>query len=153
MTLRVFISGGSSERRDVVRPLVDQIQAAGLVVTYDWTRDPGWYLGRPPTNAELLESSQRDLDGILRAHVLWLVVPIHKSEGSAAELGFALAHGRRIVVSGPTGPRNIFALRARAEDTFDYHEHALAHLVAMADVHQTFSTGVCTCSHITTAKT
>jgi hypothetical protein len=33
--------------------------------------------------------------------VLWLLCPAGKSEGSAAELGAALALGRRVVVSGP----------------------------------------------------
>jgi nucleoside 2-deoxyribosyltransferase len=86
-----------------------------------------------PTKHELRESAARDLEGIRRADVFWLVVPKSKSEGAAVELGFAMALGKRIVISGEVGPRNIFALLAHEGDIFDEHDEALAHVAALVE--------------------
>lgn len=129
---RVYIAGGSSERLTVCRPLIERAKERGAEVTADWTRDPGWDLGRPPTGDELRESAERDLAAIRRADVVWLIVPAQKSEGAAAEVGYALALGKRLVVSGETGVRNIFALRAAPGDVFARHEDALAHVVRLS---------------------
>ena len=53
-----------------------------------------------PTREALAAAALADLDGVRRCDVLWLLCPVAKSEGSAAELGAALALGKRVVVSG-----------------------------------------------------
>lgn len=130
---RVYIAGGSSERLTVVRPLIELARVLGVDVVHDWTADPGWDLGRMPTSEEFRESALRDLDAIRRADVVWLVVPAQKSEGAAAEIGYALALKKRLIVSGEVGARNIFALLARPEDVFASHEEALARLSDRSD--------------------
>jgi hypothetical protein len=137
--VRVYIAGGSSERLTVCRPLIERAIEFGVDVTADWTRDPGWDLGRMPHAEEFRESAERDLDAIRRADVVWLVVPAQKSEGAAAEIGFALGLGKRLVVSGEIGARNIFALCASPGDTFDRHENALAHVVELSRRRETVS--------------
>lgn len=130
--VRVYIAGGSSERLTVCRPLIERAKELGVEVAADWTRDPGWDLGRMPTDAEFRESALRDLAAIRRADVVWLVVPAQKSEGAAAEVGYALGQGKRLVVSGETGARNIFALLADPGDVFARHEDALAHVARLS---------------------
>lgn len=128
----LYIAGGSSERLEVVRPLVDSVVAAGVRLEHDWTRCEGFDLGRAPTNDELRRYALDDAYAAMRASVFWLVVPRHKSEGAATEFGMAIATGRpRIVVSGEVGARNIFALFARPDDIFAMHEAALAHVLAI----------------------
>lgn len=136
---KVYIAGGSSERLTVCRPLIESAQRAGVEIAADWTRDPGWDLGRMPTDEEFRESAGRDLAAIRRADIVWLVVPVQKSEGAAAEIGYALALGKRLVVSGETGARNIFALLAAPGDTFARHEDAFEHVVRLSRRRETSS--------------
>ena len=49
--LPIYIAGGSSEI-EIVQWAIDVVAAHGGRITYDWTRDPGWRLGRPLTMAE-----------------------------------------------------------------------------------------------------
>jgi hypothetical protein len=130
--IRVYIAGGSSERLAVARPLIERAKELGVDVTADWTRDPGWDLGRTPTLDELRESARRDIAAIEAADVVWLVVPRQKSEGASAEVGYALALRKRLVVSGEVGARNIFALLARPEDRFASHEEALTRVAQIS---------------------
>lgn len=129
---RVYIIGGSTERLEVIRPIVDRATSAGIEIAYDWTRDPGWSLGREPDRDDLRESAERCLDAVRRTDIVWLVVPRQKSEGSVVELGLALAMNKRIVVSGECGARNIFALLVREWDRFDDHEKAFEHVQEIA---------------------
>lgn len=126
--LSVYVAGGSSERLEIVRPLIEQIQAAGIDV-HDWTRDPNWDLVDEPSRADCRRAARLDLDAVRRCDVFWLVVPAKKSEGASAELGIAIALEKRIIVSGEVGARNIFALLARPGDVFASHEEALARVV------------------------
>lgn len=108
--MKVYVAGGSSER-GMVGNWIAALVALGVEVTLDWTRGAEWDLDREPTREELERCAATDLDAIRRADMVWLLVPQLKSEGSAAELGFALALGKTVVVSGEVGARNIFALR------------------------------------------
>ncbi len=130
--LRVYIAGGSSERLTVVRPLIERAKELGVDVTADWTRDPGWDLGRMPTNDELRESALRDVAAVEAADAVWLIVPAQKSEGASSEIGYALALKKRLVVSGEVGARNIFALLAWPEDRFELHDEALARVAEIS---------------------
>ena len=102
MGLRVYLAGGAAERLTVCRPLIDRLFAAGVAVTYDWTRDPGWD-NHAPTLEDLERAARADLEAVRACDLLWYVAPAPasgKSEGAATELGAALALGRRVVVSG-----------------------------------------------------
>ncbi len=97
--LRVYVAGGAAERLTVVRPWIRRLQAEGVCITHDWTTDPGWDCAAP-SRADLDAAAAADLEGVRRAGVLWYLAPLAKSEGAAAELGAALALGKRVVVSG-----------------------------------------------------
>lgn len=125
----LYLAGGSSERLAVCRPLVDHLLSAGVPVAYDWTRDPGWDTPGGPSAADLLASARRDLEAVRRAHVLWYVAPAAPSEGSAAELGAALAMGKRVVVSGPHARAAFRMFPLLATESYGTHEEALAALV------------------------
>lgn len=125
----LYLAGGSSERLAVCRPLVDHLLSAGVPVAYDWTRDPGWDTPGGPSAADLLASARRDLEAVRRCHVLWYVAPAAPSEGSAAELGAALAIGRRVVVSGPHARAAFRMFPLLATESYGTHEEALAALV------------------------
>lgn len=126
--LSVYVAGGSSERLEIVRPLIEQIQAAGFDV-HDWTRDPGWDVPGVPSDDVFRTAARLDLDAVRRCDVFWLVVPAKKSECASAELGIAVALEKRIIVSGEVGWQNIFALLTRFGDVFASHEETLARVV------------------------
>jgi hypothetical protein len=132
--LGVYVAGGSSERLEIVRPLIEKLQAAGVRVVHDWTRDPGWDVRGVPSDAVLRTAARSDVDAVRRADVFWLVVPEKKSEGAAAEFGIAVALGKRIVVSGEIGARNIFALLAEPGDALASHAEGLARVVEICGV-------------------
>lgn len=126
--------------------MIDAVSSAGGRVTYDWTRDPGWSLGRPMTMSERESCARRDLVAVMGADIVWVMLPEAPSEGSATELGMALImrswgdiFGKRItiVVSGPMPASRIFP--TLADHVFPGHDAALAYaLTAMrttADKH------------------
>jgi len=121
MTARVYLAGGSSERLTVCRPLIERLQSAGVSV-HDWTNDPAFSLGREPTLAELRDAAHRDLHALVDAQIMWLVVPVQKSEGSAGEFLAGILNGHTTVVSGEVGVRNVFALLA--DHICETHEEA-----------------------------
>jgi hypothetical protein len=131
----LYIAGGSSERLTVVRPLIDACLAAGVSITLDWTRLPEWDDPQQQTHEFYRMRARQDLDALARAQLFWLVVPEQKSEGSAAELGYALAFeelGHDIIISGTTGTigaRNIFVLLA--DRIFTEHKEALAFVISV----------------------
>lgn len=125
--MKVYVAGGSSERLTVVQPLIDRLIAAGVEVTFDWTRCGEW--DRPGDEVAWFAAASADERGVHVADVVWLVMPGQKSEGSACEWGMALALKKVCIVSGATGSRNIFTtLASRA---FHDHEEALEWLLSM----------------------
>lgn len=121
---------GSSRERELVRSLIAQLQDAGWEVTHDWTSHHGFDAPDPgPSDEVLTEAAAVDLDAVRRAAWLWYVAPDGTSEGSASELGAALAWGKQVVVSGHVGRSRIFPrLTARR---FAEHADALAFLRAV----------------------
>ncbi|HET9951436.1 MAG TPA: nucleoside 2-deoxyribosyltransferase [Candidatus Eisenbacteria bacterium] len=109
------MAGGSGERENVIRPILDALRARGIAITHDWTTDEGYV--RPPSQSESRESARKDLDGVRAADLVWIVAPAEKSEGAGVELGAALALRKRVLVSGPHARRNIFALLAEVHDS------------------------------------
>lgn len=125
---RVYVAAGSTERLPVARPWIDRLIAAGIDVV-DWTRDPNWSLGRIPTEAEFVESAQRDVVAIGECDLFWYIVPDQKSEGAAVELGYAQTLGKRIIASGSFGAHNIFALLIPREMRFASNKDAFAAVI------------------------
>lgn len=120
-------------RLTTARPWIERLQTHGISV-YDWTRDPGWDLGRPPTESELVEAATRDEDAIIACDLFWYIVPPEKSEGAASELMLAKCCGKPIIGSGDFGPRNIFALRyIRPELRFFSEQKAFAFVCEAAE--------------------
>jgi len=131
MTLPIYIAGGSSEI-ELCQSMIDAVRGAGGRITYDWTRDPGWRLGRPLTMQERAECAARDLAAVAEARLFWLMLPREKTEGAHVELGGALtlrAIGRpiEVIVSGPMLDSRLFP--ARADRIFAEHGEALAYVV------------------------
>jgi hypothetical protein len=126
----VYVAGGAAERLTVARPWIRALQGAGVEVTHDWTTDPGWDCAAPTPEA-LQAAALGDLDGVRRCDVLWYLAPVAKSEGSACELGAALAWGKRVVVSGPwDAVGRIFP--GLASECYAHHEEAFRGVVRAA---------------------
>lgn len=128
--LSVYVAAGSSERLTSARAMVDALGAAGIEVTYDWTRADCWE--RCLTREELTEQARKDLDvGVRRADVVWYVAPKELSEGSHAELMAGIALGKHTIASGRLDyHRRIFPLLAT--ELFYGHEEAFAAIVRRA---------------------
>jgi hypothetical protein len=126
--MRLYIAGSSSER-PLIATLIYLVQKAGYEVTFDWTRHSSFDVPPPgPSEEVLLEAARLDFEAVKVADVLWYVAPADKSEGSATELGMALAFGKRVVVSGQLGHARIFP--RLGTKVFTKHEEALAFLKA-----------------------
>lgn len=137
MSLPIYIAGGSSEI-ELCQRMIDTVSSAGGRITYDWTRDPGWKLGRPLTMREREDAGGRDLAAIMNAWLFWLMLPVKPSEGASTELGVALVvralgeivrlpDARRVIVSGPMTDSRLFP--ALADHIFADHDQALAHVL------------------------
>ena len=104
--MRVYVAGSSAEREAVAED-IRRLERAGVTVTYDWTKSPGW--GRILSPAECAEQAWADLDAVRDADVLWLRLG-EKSEGAHVELGYALALMER---HSGTGSRSQIGCRNR----------------------------------------
>lgn len=80
MTLPIYIAGGSSEI-ELCSSMVNAVTRAGGRITYDWTRDPVWKLGRPLTMQERAEAAARDLAAVA-----------HTQRGRERAKAYALEH-------------------------------------------------------------
>lgn len=131
--LRVYVAGGSSEAELVAR-YVAALRAAGVEVTHDWTADVlAWRAaGCPPLTAEQRAAHARaDLWGIMRADVVWWILPAALSEGSAFEAGYALGRAKRSVVSGAWAEHGrVFP--SLLSEIWPTHEAALAAIVSLS---------------------
>ena len=118
---RLYIAGGSAER-GLVSSLMTAAIFAGHDITHDWTRCEGY--DRESNEGERALWAQADLAGVRAADVVWVIAPEARSEGSACELGYALALGKRIVVSGPRA-RDAGRIFYLLTEVYDDHDAAL----------------------------
>lgn len=139
--MKIYVAGASKELARC-QFWIDECREAGFEVTQDWTIAVlEIRIGTTLTAEERRKCARDDLDGVLSASVLWMLVPSNASVGSWIEFGYALAlidhqathakiswawgHVVEIVMSPPK-PGNIFAelpgVRSFAndEDAFDY---------------------------------
>ena len=128
--MRVYVAGGSDERITHARAMIDRLTKCGIIITHDWTRCEGY--GRESSENERRCWAMQDIEGVRSADVVWVMVPDRRSEGSACELGAALALGKRVIVSGPhvKQPSRIFCLLA---EDYATHEEAFAEIVASVE--------------------
>lgn len=126
--MKVYIGGGSDEREQV-QSLMAALVARGVEITHDWTRCVGY--NRESVPAERREWARQDLDGVRAADIVWIVAPAQKSEGSAVEMGYAMALRKRVIVSGPHARRinRIFALLCEIHDS---HNDAFGYIMLAA---------------------
>lgn len=115
---RVYVAGGSSERLTVVRPIVDRLIDAGVTITHDWTRCEGY----ENPDYDNSKAAANDLRGCRMADLVWVMVPEQRSEGQAVELGYSLALGIPLIISGPHVGRSVFHSLVRTQ--CETHEQA-----------------------------
>ena len=122
--LTIYVAGSGEERLEIQRH-IGVVAEYGYTVTLDWTRHAGWGMPDASLTEDVLAGAARaDLDAVRAAAVVWYLAPSGgKSEGSAVELGAALALGKEVVVSGPIGRHRIFP--RLATHRFALHAEAL----------------------------
>ena len=112
--MRVFVSGQFKEKRRV-REAFQSMEAAGHVVTYDWTRTEA--LGKPYSlySTEASRRAREDINGILSADAFILMSDNREcGKGMYVELGAALALAElrskqiQIYIVGPMNHESIF---------------------------------------------
>lgn len=128
--MKVYIAGGSPEREQV-RSMMSALRARGVEITYDWTQSVGYSRFMVP--AERRKQARLDIEGVRAADVVWIMAPEKKSEGSAVEMGAALALRKRVIVSGPHArlESRLFALLGEIHDS---HIEAFDAIVSWAKV-------------------
>lgn len=86
--MKFYIASGLSNK-EAVRFVSEQLKNKGHVHTYDWTKNE-----KPVTLERLQEIGQLELDGVLGADVVIVLLPGGK--GTHIELGIALGQGKKI---------------------------------------------------------
>jgi nucleoside 2-deoxyribosyltransferase len=111
--MKIYVCGGSAELA-VVSAWMDALRDAGHEITHDWTevvRAEGEGNPRDATHAQRSAWAEADLQGIGTADLVWGILPTTSSFGCAFELGYAVALGKQVIVSGDWR-RSIFSCRA-----------------------------------------
>ncbi len=106
--MKLYIAG-SSKDLDRCERAIAAVRALGHEVTFDWcahvrSSPSGANVG---SDAVLAEAARLCLAGVMRAHLLWLLVPAvdKPSAGAWWEVGAADMAGVRIIASDPDGPK------------------------------------------------
>jgi nucleoside 2-deoxyribosyltransferase len=105
---RVYVAGASKEMPRV-EAAIAAVRYAGGEITEDWPaaiRAAG-AANEGLTQAQRTEAAVADLRGVETADVVWLMVPEAQTAGAWVEMGYAIALGRRVIVS-PVANRCIF---------------------------------------------
>lgn len=127
----LYVAGGSTEAA-LVASYIRRLAERGFGVTHDWTVDVLKHQAAGLSDAVLgeeiaLRDASRDINGVRRSHLLWLIAPAEKSEGAWFEMGAAYGIGLPCVVSGPAA--SIF--RTLATVRFSTHEEAFQWLTTV----------------------
>lgn len=125
---RVFVSGASHERIDIVQPWMVRLRECGFEITHDWTGE-GYDPSRPFGLEDRQMCATLDLRGVASADVVWGIIPEERGNGGQdSELGYAYGLNVPIVLSGTRVGRNIFHLKMQPR--FEKHEDAFKFLLA-----------------------
>lgn len=103
MKLYIASRFGNYER---VRAFVDAAKDAGHTITHDWTRTEEFGPDGHPTTgdgsqlpiSEQARHAQADLDAAAEADAV-VLLPVPDMGGAYVEVGYALGHGRRVIVA------------------------------------------------------
>lgn len=124
----IYIAGSSKER-ERARALMDWAHAQhNLVVTFDWERCIDEVQSKLPLEDKhlpedvQLDAANKDTAAVMKASILWLLIPRTESTGCHTELGIAIGvqkaswrssayRPQRIIASG-VGKFNIFYTQA-----------------------------------------
>lgn len=114
--LRIYIAGASKEP-ERVRHAMQRAADLGYEITYDWLTavEVEGAANEGLADVKRKHYARADLDAIRAANVVWLLAPEGGSTGAWVELGFALALGRIVFVSGRSRQRCIFTSLALFE--------------------------------------
>ncbi|WP_309322674.1 hypothetical protein [Actinomyces stomatis] len=112
--MRVFVSGQFKEKRRV-REAFQVMEAAGHVITYDWTRTEALEKPYSLYSVEASRRAREDINGILSADTFVLMSDNREcGKGMYVELGAALAMAElrskqiRVYIVGPMNHESIF---------------------------------------------
>ncbi len=118
---RVYVAG-SSAQLERVKSAMAALREIGHTVTHAWpelVEEVGEANPLDATDAARRMWAADDLRGVYDADVLWLLMPSEGGFGAAVELGYALAHGIPVVVSGGDVKRSIFTVFGTCYDRDD----------------------------------
>jgi hypothetical protein len=146
MALKVYVAGAWVEQNERAKPMIARLQAAGVIVTHDWTAPNGFVEDGVGGDSKLTDEARKkyalaDLRGVFDAELVWLLAANSQGAcGSWVELGAALtARMLRanmgpiepfVIVSGPKNKRTIFT--EIADRLFDTDAEALDAILAYA---------------------
>jgi nucleoside 2-deoxyribosyltransferase len=119
--VRIYVAGASKEPQRV-RWAMDGVRDLGCELTLDWLAviDAAGAANEGLNDAERRKYARADLAAVRCADLVWLLAPDNASTGAWVELGYAVACGVPIVVSGRARTRCIFAsLGAEFDEDID----------------------------------
>lgn len=103
--MRLFVSGKIGEEAEARRTM-DQLEALGHQVTFDWTRIE--HLKPYEANAEAsADAAVLEVEGVKQADAL-VVIAHERGVGMYVELGVALGMGKHVYVVWPGSSRTMF---------------------------------------------
>ena len=133
--LKLYIAGAGAEAAKV-KVLADAVQRAGAEITVEWWKpmlDSSTPHDRDLNDVDAECFAESDLEGLRRADVLWLVVPVEKvGAGCYFETGYLAGavefwpYKRPTIIASGDWRRSIF-LRStkRVDHRFAEHEDAI----------------------------
>lgn len=132
--MKVYVAASASPAESArVAVALTRLRASGFVVTCTWPGIVAAVGDANPADASCVERSgwaSQDLREVADADVLWFLVPDGvTTRGAWLEAGYAHAHGKHLVFSGPNTHQSVFC--ALGEE-FDSDESALVHLKIIA---------------------
>ena len=123
--MNIYIAGASTELY-VIKKYMSAVRALGHTITVDWValvESVGSANPRSAPHDMRHKWSQRDLDGVYSADILWLIIPDGHSIGCWLELGAAI--GIKTVHKICSGDWRTSIFTSLADRRFDSHDDAL----------------------------
>lgn len=129
--MRIYVAG-SSRQLERVKAAMAALRSLGHTITHDWVALVEEYGEANPVDAAtstMRRWAADDLAGVYNADMVWLLMPETEGFGAAVEMGYAIAHGVPVIVSGAHA-RSVFTSLASCYDRDDL---ALAEEFALPD--------------------
>lgn len=135
----VYVAASSSERERARWALAAVKDAPGLVLSHDWLEhiEAVGSANRGISPQDARRYAEAAVQNVLRASLLWLLVPTEPTFGAGVELGIAalavraqIRAPRFVIASG--GRRDVSIFVGLAPRYFRTEAHALAHIMEVA---------------------